>query len=187
MSMSSSYLQHFHDKSVSHCFFKFHVHPIQKVQYTKLKFKRMSMSSSYFQQVHDKSVSPCFCFVSISRSPFVIIHIRDVSLPSEVRCLYQAKVSSKVTKLILFSVVIDRIHNQPLCLTTKSQHTQNTQLAEIHCHSKRQTEMCPCDTYRSNGHCARTPGLPTPGHPEARSVARGDPPWGRSCAATLRP
>ena len=27
---------------------------------------------------------------------------------------------------------------------------------------------------RSNGHCARTPGLPTPGHPEARSVARGD-------------
>ena len=28
--------------------------------------------------------------------------------------------------------------------------------------------------------CARTPGLPTPGHPEARSVARGDPPEGEA-------
>ena len=28
--------------------------------------------------------------------------------------------------------------------------------------------------------CVHTPGLPTPGHPEARSVARGDPPEGEA-------
>ena len=37
----------------------------------------------------------------------------------------------------------------------------------------------------SFGHCAHTPGLPPSGHPEARSVANGNPPEGdavwRSC------
>ena len=40
--------------------------------------------------------------------------------------------------------------------------------------------MCPCDTAPMDTHCARTPGLPAPGLPEARIVARGDPPEGEA-------
>ena len=56
-------------------------------------------------------------------------------------------------------------------------------------HDENRTDTDVPLSHKSNGHCARTPGLPTPGHPEGsqRGQRRPAPPWGRSCTATLWP